>query len=336
MVYTHYYGWLVIGVEFLFLLLKRRRRASAYGVAVLGLVVASVPWLMAVARMARTKGGLGANLGWNTRPTVRDFFQYYTTLNGPIYNSFRPFALVFSSLLFLLPLCVWAWNARKDWRLRSTSVSTKCEGALIDREILLLVLLLAFLPAVAAFLASYVLPQAVWGPRFLVIVAPAYLLLISIAAAKLPSRPIRGAAMGLMVLWAALSGTMQLTHRDKIDWRPPIAGMIQSQAAEMQPANVYTNQGVTENTIRYYLNQNGEPRLQVRTTDRYDNLRDSSFWIAFIRYQHETGPMPYEIFVDQGDEVDPVIRADAAGHSLVLARVKRRGGGAFSAAPDQH
>src|SRR5262249_477726 len=104
MVYTHYYAWLVVACEFLFVVLRRRDRVKSFVFESTLLVAAFLPWAWVVGHAAYNKGGLGPNLQWNTRPWLRDFFQHYVTLNGPVYNSWRGFATVFSSILFFGPI----------------------------------------------------------------------------------------------------------------------------------------------------------------------------------------------------------------------------------------
>src|SRR5205085_7916365 len=180
--------------------------------AAAALVAGCLPWAFAVTQAAYDKGGLGPNLKWNTRPTATDFFQHYVTLNGPVYTSWRAYGLVFSSVIFFAPVL---WRA---WRLLKT-----------ERNVLLWLALLAFLPSVVAFAASYLLAQSVWGSRFLIVVAPAYLLLVAVAATGVRPRRLRRIAVTLVAAWAALSGALQLTHRDRINWQPLVERMIQQE-----------------------------------------------------------------------------------------------------------
>ena len=213
-------------------------------------------------------------------------------------------------MIFFAPVL---WRA---WRLLKT-----------ERNVLLWLALLAFLPSVVAFAASYLLAQSVWGSRFLIVVAPAYLLLVAVAATGVRPRRLRRIAVTLVAAWAALSGALQLTHRDRINWQPLVERMIQQETNSGERVPVYTRQGVTGTTIQYYLDRANEQRLNVRYVDDYGGIDEAHFWVAFIRYRHETGPLPSDTLAARGDALGEAIEADAPGHRVILIPVRRREGG---------
>jgi Dolichyl-phosphate-mannose-protein mannosyltransferase len=324
LVYTHYYGWLIVACEMLFLIFKRRDRLASFGISVAALAAAFFPWAFAVIEAAYDKGGLGPNLKWNTRPTATDFFQHYVTLNGAVFNSWRAYATLFSTVIFFTPILYWA--RRCLMRSSSAHRGSDVESGEAESHVFLWLALLAFLPSVIAFAASYLLKQSVWGNRFLIIVAPAYLLLIAIAATRLRPRQLRHLVITLMVVWAALSGALQLTHRDKINWQSLVARLIEQEANQSGGLRVYTRQGVVGTTLQYYLDRANEQRLRVRYVDDYDDINEAQFWIAFIRYRHDSGPSPLDLFAARGDQLGEAIEADAPGHKVIFIPVRRRDG----------
>lgn len=56
LVYTHYYGWLVVGVQFLILVLWDRRKLPLFSVSVMAIVLCFIPWAYAVTEVASEKG----------------------------------------------------------------------------------------------------------------------------------------------------------------------------------------------------------------------------------------------------------------------------------------
>ncbi|MEN3334270.1 MAG: mannosyltransferase [Blastocatellia bacterium] len=346
MVYTHYYGWLIVAGELLFLIARRRDRLQSFSISLAALVAGFFPWTFAVMQAAYDKGGLGPNLKWNTRPTLTDFFQHYVTLNGPVYNSWRAYATVFSTVIFFTPILLWARHClvgtRSANRTRAIGLQpgATTEGRPYmnppaseadqireaDGHVFLWLTLLALLPSVIAFVASYLLAQSVWGSRFLIVVAPAYLLLVALAATTLQPRKLRFIAVSLIAVWATLSGALQLTHRDKISWQPLVERMIQQETNQSDGLRVYTRQGVTGTTIQYYLDQASEQRLRVAYVDDYSDINAAHFWIAFIRYRHDTGPLPLDVFAARGDRLGEAIEADAPGHKVIIIPVWRREG----------
>jgi uncharacterized membrane protein len=310
LVYTHYYGWLVTGVEFLFLLISRRDRMIAFSISLAGLVVCFAPWAFLITKAAVGKGGLGPNLNWNVRPKLFDLVWYYAILNGPVYNRFRPYAMIFATILFSAPIVYWVWQAARKPKPKNAAL-------------LVWLMMGSLLPAVITFIASQVLPQSVWGIRFLIIVAPSYLLLLSIAAMKLRPEWLRTLTVTLMVGWMALSGGIQLINRDKIAWEPLVRRMIQAEPDQSELIKVYTKQGVTATTIQYYLDTANEKKLRVEYVDDYERSKEEHFWIAFLRYEHEHNQMPQSDLTEHGYKVGDVIEADAPGHKVFLCPVWR-------------
>src|SRR5262249_56770543 len=146
---------------------------------------------------------------------------------------------------------------------------------------------------------------------------------VAVSIFRLRPEALRTTVVAGVVAWAVLSGSLQLTHRDKVDWRGPIRQMIVSERRAPEPIRVYSRQGVAGNTVKYYLDQAGENGLQVEYTDDFAEIQDPHFWIAFVRYAHETGPLPYESFAARGDALGPIIESEAAGHSVFLVSVNR-------------
>ncbi len=91
----------------------------------------------------------------------------------------------------------------------------------------------AFLPAVLAFAASYLLSQSVWGERYLIIAAVPYLFLIVIAIYKLKPVRIKTALATLLIVWAALSNIYALKRDDeRLNWYKLSAAMTQHEPAQ--------------------------------------------------------------------------------------------------------
>ena|SRR5437764_7589911 len=102
--------------------------------------------------------------------------------------------------------------------------------------------------------------------------------------------------------------------------------MIQQETNQSDGVRVYTRQGVTGTTIQYYLDQASEQRLRIAYVDDYSDINDADFWIAFIRYRHDTGPLPLDLFAARGDILGEAIEADAPGHKVIFVPVRRRAG----------
>lgn len=171
--YTQYFGWLVVGAQFIYVLLWKRRRLFSFAIIITALAFCFAPWAYIVSRAVAEKHGLSANLGWLQRPRLSDLIWYYATLHGT-FDVRRTTAL--NLIIFGCPLLLWAWRA-----LKVRSEEGEAHGTTFR-----MLLLFSFLPVIIVFTASYILPQSVWGERYLIIAAVPYLILVAAAAHKLP------------------------------------------------------------------------------------------------------------------------------------------------------
>ena len=229
LVYTHYYGWLVVACEVVFVAWKARHRLRALLVAAGGPALAYVPWVLAcVGASARGSGGLAQNIGWIERPRVRDLLQLFALFNEPFYfrqSSADPlyarggalFGLLFVGLPILVLLVGVARNLSARWSVDDEGRVEECPHApLLGRTDGVVAFLLVFtlLPVLLAFAASYVLPQSVWGTRHLVVAYAPYALLAGLALERLRPLWLRSTALILLCGWLLTAGTLMLVRRD--------------------------------------------------------------------------------------------------------------------------
>jgi 4-amino-4-deoxy-L-arabinose transferase-like glycosyltransferase len=314
LVYTHYYGWLVIAIEFFFLLLWGRKNLLSFSIALAFLIACFIPWVYLVSHASIKKGGLVANLGWNSRPTFGDLIWFYQILNGPLSYRLKVFGTPLVRILFGFPVLAWAWQVYKQRRENNNSESSVFSW----------LALLSFLPALIAFAASHLLTQSVWGLRFLIICVPPYLLLVSIAALRLQTRWLRTVTTSLIISWAAVCGLAQLNNRDKVAWEPLVARMIEAEPVHPGITKVYTEKGNAGTTVQYYLNQAKETRFEVVYIDYYTEPQEDRFWVAYLEYAFEAQPPPQKVLAERGYVIGQSIQAEAAGHKVFLFPAYRR------------
>lgn len=125
LVYTHYYGWLVVASELVWLVVfAARRKLRLFSITATALVVVFSPWVYAVVRAAAASEGLRQNIGWMTRPDLRAVVQFYVTLNEILYYPqsnteplFSRWSAPLGLLLFGVPVA--ALLARHAFRRRA-------------------------------------------------------------------------------------------------------------------------------------------------------------------------------------------------------------------------
>jgi hypothetical protein len=233
LVYTHYYGWLVVACELIFVALKERDRLWSLLLMACGLALAYVPWVAACVGASARGGGLAQNIGWIQRPGARDLVQLFALFNEPFYfrqSSADPLYARGGALLGLLvvglPILALLVGAARGSRGEAEDAATlEDEGRVEERPhtssvlgradgVVKFLLVFTLLPVTLAFVASYALPQSVWGTRHLVVAYAPYALLAGLALAQL--RPLwwRGAALTLLCCWLAAVGALTLLRRD--------------------------------------------------------------------------------------------------------------------------
>lgn len=306
LVFTHYYGWAVVALEFIFLLIWKRARLRSFAIATVVLVLCFSPWVYFVAQAARVNPSR-VDFAWNQPPALSELIGFYGNLNGSLSYRWKVFGPAVVMLLFLFPVTLWGWR----------TLGRRREGARSARETFCWLALFAFGPPTVSFFASHILPQPVWAFRYLIIAAPAYMLLVAGAASRLkPTRVMIGTVV-LMVCWSALSGFAEIVNGDRISWQPLVERMIQAEL-EQPDVTVYVTDANIGNTVQYYLDQAGETRLRVSFINGFDSTADSHFWIALIRYKHEIEPILQTAMRKRGYTVGDSIESEAAGHTAVL------------------
>jgi len=329
LVYTQYYGWLIVGVEFIFLLFWGRRKVASFAIAIAILILCFSPWAYVVVQTAIRKGGVGSNLDWIGRPNLNSVIWYYAILNGTFLPRWKG---VGGLLLFGYPLLLWFWHIFTDAR------ASDKEGTAAFWWLSLL----SFLPTALAFSASQVLPQSVWLYRALIIIAAPYMILVAIAVYRLRPNWVRTATVFLVVGWATLAGFTELNNSDRVAWEDLIRQIIQAEPTQANSIRVYTFQEAIATHLRLYLEavQSGDEIASDRGADFEDltnergsqvvTVRDSMalngehFWVAFRESREKKERPLQEILTDSGYQVGKGFESGPPGHKVFLFPVWRR------------
>jgi 4-amino-4-deoxy-L-arabinose transferase-like glycosyltransferase len=312
-IYTHYYGWVVVGMEFLFLLIWQRGKVLAFGLGVVVLLLAFSPWAYLVIREVQSIGGLDRNLDWIPKPELFDILDFYSSLNGPLGSRYLKSV---GLLLFGLPVLLWFWKiVRSDFRSRSNEFISYSW-----------LVLLSFLPVNIIFLISQKLAQAVWIDRYFIFIAVPYLMLVSAAAYRLKPEWMRHTWIVLIVLWGLVAGLNDLmTNRmawgspqlgSRVRWDDLARQMIAAENDSPEPIHVYTLTVITNGlrtgdwasstSLDYFLDSYGEEKFQFVYARDVKALLDrppqeNHFWIAFFE-------------VAQGPQASPALTLKANGY----------------------
>ncbi len=85
LVYTHYFGWLIVIAEVVAILIAQRIKILRI-LLMLGVTIAAfVPWIFAIFRFAEPGPGVEQNIGWIARPGFAGIFEFAFDIIEPFY-----------------------------------------------------------------------------------------------------------------------------------------------------------------------------------------------------------------------------------------------------------
>ena len=333
LVYTHYFGWVLIASEFLALCLLWRSRVLSFTLTTALIALCFSPWIYAVSQAYIGRGGLHQNIGWINRPHLSDITSFINTLND------RPFDFRFNGILGILlfgsPIALWGWQTLRGER----------DGKPRDNTFWLL-LGFSFLPIILVYSVSLLLQQSIWLPRGLIFVAVPYFALVVAAIMRLRWHWVRTIALMLILGWSILAGIKNTTQRtQEIDVKSWVHQMAQSETTDAKQIEVYALDEHIPYLMRFYLKSDGESRFHInlvkgltpQDTDYWLNkalfqtvtikelthLKEDHFWFAYNRSQWEEERLPQEIFRDAGFRVGEEFKGGRKHKELYLFPVWR-------------
>jgi len=201
-VYTHYFGWLIVLAEVVAVLMIQRARWRQIAVMTGILILGFLPWVFVVWQPAVSGSLLGQNIGWMVRPDGHEIAQFLLDLVEPFYQ--QPTTADAASdyrvsvpllLIFVIALIVYLS------KLKAKSAD--------ENETLRLLAIFAGVPVAAAFFASWLLPYSIWGTRHLIMVFPIMAILAASAITAMRIRWLRIAFLTFVILLTAYAFVLQ-------------------------------------------------------------------------------------------------------------------------------
>jgi mannosyltransferase len=193
LVYTHYFGWLVVLSEITAIIvlqrIKIRQTLVMFGILLAGFA----PWIFAVWKAAQLNANLGQNIGWIAQPNFATLFQFLFDLIEPFY--FQQSNVEASSFFIItVPLLLLIMTAFTIYLIEWKSETEE------EKQNLILLTIFTKLPVLLAFAASWILPYSVWGTRHLIFVFVPFAILTAVALTKIKVAPLVAIFLGLICL----------------------------------------------------------------------------------------------------------------------------------------
>jgi len=303
LVFTHYFGWFIVGSELVYLSgyeLVRHFASSASSpngftrfesaggdqdslgswpaqrfrfllASLVAIAFCFSPWIFMVAQVYSERG-LHDNLSWMDLPHLRSVADFFTELNGNPFSFRRSGRL--GLLLYGCPIILWGCqiflNSRGRLKQETSTFS--------------LLFVFGFLPVFLVYASRF------WLPRALILVAVPYLILVAVALNRLRPRWASTAGLSLVLAWGIIAGFQTLSmgfscevcprplHRGiRMDsWAQQIA---QSEPATTNDVKVYALDSQTAYITWFHLTSNTQS-FEVIVVGTIDNN-----WLAREMFQ---------------------------------------------------
>jgi hypothetical protein len=334
LVYTHYFGWLVVGSEFVLLLFWGRRKLFSFSLSVAILILCFSPWAYIVTQAAVRKGGWSI-IDWIPRPNLFSLIHFYAAFNGPF--NFRG-STYLRLLLFGYPVLLWGWHI-----IRGSQNEDKGSGITFWW-----LFLFSFLPIALVYTVSQFLPQSVWVERYFIFMAIPYMILGAMAVNRLRPNWARTAIIVFIVVWSTLAGFRELNSNriawegsqlgSRITWDALAHQLIQAEPSQAGDIKVYALSAITDDievgywtiveSLRFYLDPLNEKRLQAVYVPDVSALppaaRENHFWVAFFESRYLKKHPPQKVLEGNGYRVGEGFQFGSLDNRLVLFPVWRR------------
>jgi hypothetical protein len=327
LVYSHYYGWLVVGFEGLYILFWKRNRFWPMTVSSAVVVAAFAPWLDVVARAAIAKGGLASNLDWIPKPALGDVVWMLAEFMGfgDFPEAIQPVAWVVFGMLFAIGLGAIANRNRRGQASYSHAVG-----------------FLAFFvlgPMLAAFAASVMMKNSIWGQRHLIFVAQPLLVLCVIPFFRLRYRGVRIAGVMICAFWSFMVIQHQVKGDDKkTPYDTLVFRVLESEAQTAGPIELYALDRYVHYPFWFYagvLKEGGvtgiaapltpatrlslakaAERLKITQNVRLEDTGGAHFWVAYSNKRWFRPQSPQEILAQRNCRTGPALVTGDRYHTI--------------------
>lgn len=336
LVYTHYYGWLVVFAEILTIVILQRIKIAQIS-TMFGIVFAAyVPWILMILSAARVNSGVGQNIGWIERPNAQVLIKSIANLVEPFYfqqSSVEPFSNLWISLpvIFLIFLAAAFFFA--NWKNQSEN----------DRRNFFLLLIFVKFPALLVFAASWILPYSIWGTRHLIIIFAPTAILLSFVFCKLEPKPLKYLIAGSLALlfaaaliahiqkpqpqyiWCAWENLAQKTEPDKprkiYVFEDLVAYHFWFATRADSQTQIFRVREVPEMIEdKAYFLPRGFSSVQVIDLE---NIADNNFYVAFRDMNFNEKHPPLNILKAKGYKIGTPKEIDAGGLKAFLVEISR-------------
>ncbi len=293
LVYTQYFGWMVIGIECLHLLLFDRRKLKPFLAGTAAIAVLFAPWAYAAVQGAVAKGGLAPNLGWIRHPKFGDVWWYYVGCDGPLWPIPVASAMVFFLFGFMLAGLWRVWHAAHSGLPRSRLAFTA---------------MLAFLPPYGTYVVSNLMRNSIWGNRHLIVSAVPYIALLALGLSALRPKWMRAAVLSVAIAWGVFGlyrVTLSPEPRNNMD---VLTGqLVQLNRDTSGPVTVAFLDPYIAFPMTYFLDSHYHKRWNLVNISGVDQITGDRVWVGYNHKNWRDTRSPEDLLRARGYQIGPAI-----------------------------
>jgi mannosyltransferase len=310
LVFTHYFGWLVVGTQAAFLLAFFRARARAYVAAASGTALISLPWFYLVGQAAARETVLFANIQWITKPTVGALWRLFCSLTGPLrYWAIDPAR----AIVFISPIVLWGAELRRR------------AASLPEKNVRRLFAALTLLPAAIVFVVSITGTQSFWYPRYLIIIFLPFMLLVAAAVSMITRTAVRRTFAAGVMIFAAMGAFTEHSEAGltRVKWEP-VAAEISAEKPIQGRINVYVFEPWSHWALRFYLGELRDEAHDVVMLEDPSQTNDAEMWLVYnLKHQLDRGGPPADRFIQLGYTINREAAYGQGNREIRLVRLSR-------------
>jgi hypothetical protein len=256
LVYSHYFGWLVIASELLAVVSLAREKLKEIFLMAFIALIAFAPWFYALWLAAKINANVGQNIGWMTKPNFLSVSRFVFDLFEPIYYEQSN---VDSPAIYLITLPIIAIGILA---LGFYFARWKNQNA-FEKNSFIMMLIFTFPPVVIAFAASWISPYSIWGTRHLIIAFAPFVILLAMVFSKIEFRQLKIAGLSVVFIFFAAAFLLQATHNEpKYIWCAWENLASNVSRIERQPTKIYAFEDLVAYHFWFALRESDE-RFQI-------------------------------------------------------------------------
>lgn len=339
LIYTHYFGWLVVLTETIFFALYSKNKLKEFFFSCVALIFAFAPWAFAVIKASNANAGLQQNIGWAAKPNLQSLYQLALVLVQPFY--FQSSSNEAAYLIYITPpVALICFAAIVFFAIQFFKEQEK-------RFFAVLIFLFTFLPIIIVFIASNIAPYSFWGARHLIIVFAPFAILTAVAIQSLRVVLLKDTAVYLLtgfILFALLGHTIRKVNQPIWCAWEPLA--TQAKQTNESATKIYATEELIAYHLWFALSETERNNFQIVAVKNLpdvkedaayflprgfydvkiqnaDTINDKHFRLAFRDTEWNQEKQPLKFFIERGYEVGQPLEINIRGVRAFIVELKK-------------